>query len=97
MGKKERERKKAGQQVRASSGSRTAGIRTYMNEVLGSTPELRQIFQQEDSVPLTDELIQELVTTQGIPEKDLIAMREQGLLYCRPRNSFVGTPEIETY
>ena len=94
MGKKERERKATGQQARADHVART---RHMINTVSSATPDLRRIFHQEDSVPLTDELIKELAETQGMLEKDLLDMRNQGLRYCPPRNSFIGSPEIEIY
>jgi hypothetical protein len=55
---------------------------------------VEQIFLGKDNEPLTDELIEELIKTQGIPENDLRELQKMGATYCRPHNSFFTPPEF---
>lgn len=42
-----------------------------------------------DLLPLTDDLIQKLVSEKKIPKDDLVQMANQGFLYSTSRNSFI--------
>ncbi len=55
---------------------------------------LNQVFLGDDSLPLTDDLIEELVK-RGMPEKDLLYCKQQGGRYSVPRGSIVFPPEID--
>ena len=47
--------------------------------------------------PLTNELIEKLVSTQGMPRKDLIELQKGGAQYSTKRNSFFFPTEIEGF
>ncbi len=47
--------------------------------------------------PLTNELIEKLVSTQGLPLKDLIELQKGGAQYSTTRNSFFFPTEIEGF
>lgn len=56
--------------------------------------EVAQIFFGEGNEEITERLIVELVA-KGWKEEDVREFAEQGYTYCRPRNSFIGSPELE--
>jgi hypothetical protein len=56
----------------------------------------RQVILGEGQVPLTDDLIQELVK-KGWPEKDLRIFKAQGAMYSVPRNSIIHQPFMELF
>jgi hypothetical protein len=56
-------------------------------EVTGDEEEMQDIFSEDRQQPLTDELIDELVTVQGWDRKGLEDFRRQGGRYHRGRNS----------
>jgi hypothetical protein len=57
-------------------------------------PEVRQVFLHEGQVPLTHELIAELVA-RGWPEDDLLAAREAGAVYSTIRDSLIYPLQVE--
>ena len=57
------------------------------------TQEQRKIFLGEGNLPLTPELIKELIEEKGLKEEDLNQFAEMGAQYCPSRNSFIMPPE----
>jgi hypothetical protein len=55
--------------------------------------DLKHIFFGEGTEPITDELINELLT-KGWSKKDLVSYRNNGGQYSRPRNSIIYPPEF---
>ena len=54
-----------------------------------------RVFLGKGSEPLTDELISELVKTEGIPENDLKELQKLGAVYHRDKKSFTLPPEFD--
>ena len=48
-----------------------------------------EIFLGENEVPLTDELIDQLVKEKGMDREELIYLRDEGAKYSSKRKSFV--------
>jgi len=62
------------------------------------TSEIKNILVSEQGLePLTNELIEKLVSTKGISRKDLINLQKGGAQYSKSRNSFFFPPEIEWF
>ena len=53
-----------------------------------------QIFLGQDNEPLTDELIIKLAKEKRMSIEELRHLQEQGVAYCRPRDSFLFPTEI---
>lgn len=56
--------------------------------------EMEHIFGGEGAIPITDDLIKDLVTHYQWSEQDLIRAKEAGALYSLPRNSLIFPPEF---
>ncbi|NOT49429.1 MAG: hypothetical protein HOP17_17020 [Acidobacteria bacterium] len=51
--------------------------------------DLERVFRGKDNLPLTEDLILELVRDKGMKESDVRDAAAMGALYCPPRNSFI--------
>ena len=51
--------------------------------------DLDRLFGGKDNLPLTEDLISELIRDKGMKESDVRELAAAGALYCPPRNSFI--------
>jgi hypothetical protein len=64
-------------------------LKKLKDKTQNQTEEIKNIIVSgQDLVPLTNELIEKLVSTKAIPRKDLIELQKKGAQYSINRNSF---------
>ena len=55
--------------------------------------DLGRLFGGKENLPLTEDLITELIRDKGMKESDVREFAAAGALYCPPRNSFIFPSE----
>lgn len=71
-------------------------LKKLKDKTQNQTEEIKNIIVSGQGLePLTNELIEKLVSTKAIPRKDLIELQKKGAQYSITRNSFFFPPGME--